>query len=56
MQDLSMQASAADYALTYFSTPKQQLVARTFVGLTAAKFEPLTLTVQVMLPRPFKTW
>jgi hypothetical protein len=29
-----MQASAADYALTCFSTPKRQLV----VGLTTAKY------------------
>jgi hypothetical protein len=38
-----MQTCAAGYALTYLSTPKQQLVTWMVVGLTAPKFKPLTL-------------
>jgi hypothetical protein len=38
-----MQASAADYALIYFTTPKRQLVTSTVVGLATAKFKPLML-------------
>jgi hypothetical protein len=38
---LSMQASAADYALTYFTAPKRQLVTWTFIGLSTAKFKSL---------------
>jgi hypothetical protein len=37
-----MQACAADYALTYVTTLKLQLVSLTVVGLTAPKFKPLT--------------
>jgi hypothetical protein len=40
-----MQACAAGYALTYLTTPKLQLVSWSAVGLTAAKFKPLILTV-----------
>jgi hypothetical protein len=36
-----MQVSVADYALTYFTTPKRQLVTWTVIGLTTAKFKPL---------------
>jgi hypothetical protein len=38
-----MQASVADYSLTYFTAPKLQLVAWTIVGLTTAKFKALIL-------------
>jgi hypothetical protein len=40
---LSVQASAVGYTLTYFTTPKPQLVTWTVVGLTIAKFKPLML-------------
>jgi hypothetical protein len=46
-----MQASAADCALTYFTTPKRQLVAWTVVGLTTDKFKPLMLPVGVSVGR-----
>jgi hypothetical protein len=38
-----MQACAAGSALTYATILKLQLVSRTVVGLTAAKFKPLIL-------------
>jgi hypothetical protein len=41
-----MQACAAGYALTYFTTSKRQLITRMVVGLTAAKFKPLTFPVR----------
>jgi hypothetical protein len=34
-----MQACAAGYTLTYFTTPKRQLATWTDVDLTAAKFK-----------------
>jgi hypothetical protein len=42
---LSMQAFAAHYAITYFTTPKRQLVTWTVVGLTATNFKPLILCI-----------
>jgi hypothetical protein len=38
-----MQASAADYALTSFVTPKRQLLTWTVIGLTTTKFNSLML-------------
>jgi hypothetical protein len=38
-----MNACEAGYVLTYVTTLKLQLVSRTVVGLTAAKFKPLIL-------------
>jgi hypothetical protein len=42
-----MQASAAGYALTYFTNPKLQLVTLTVLGLTTTKFKPLMLPMHV---------
>jgi hypothetical protein len=44
-----VQASAADYALTYVTTLKLQLVTWTVVGLTAAKFKQLILLIAWLL-------
>jgi hypothetical protein len=43
-----MQASAAAYALTYFTTPKRRLATSTVVGLTTAKFKPLIFPKDAM--------
>jgi hypothetical protein len=40
-----MQACAAGYASTYFTTPKPQLVIWTVAGLAAPKFKPLIFPV-----------
>jgi hypothetical protein len=40
-----MQAYAAGYALTYLTILKRQFVSWTVVGLTAAKFKPLILSM-----------
>jgi hypothetical protein len=38
-----MQACAEGHALTYSNTPKLHLASWKFLGLTAAKFEPVML-------------
>jgi hypothetical protein len=42
-------ASAADHALTYFTTLTRQLITWTVVGLTTAKFKALMLPEEATL-------
>jgi uncharacterized membrane protein YvlD (DUF360 family) len=52
-----MKACATGYALTYVTTLKLQLVSRTVIGLTAAKFKPLILPFPCPIPLTFGfTW